>query len=125
MAHQHNSRTAENEPAWSSVDKTALPRVAHADMGEPGKKSTWRYPHHWIKGGTTKDEDGIWVDGEMYLHSGGLNAAWAAANGARSGEKASREVLDHLRRHREALGLEEHADVLVREAMRRRARFAK
>jgi HK97 family phage prohead protease len=41
----------------------------------------------------------------MFLHRGGLNTAWAAANGARSGQKAPQEVLDHLQAHRDALGL--------------------
>lgn len=123
MAHTHNSKTADTEPAWSAVDKTALPRVAFADMGEPDKKSTWRYPHHWVRGGTRKDEDGIWTDGDMYLHRGGLNAAWAAAQGARSGEKAPAAVIDHLRQHRKALGLEEHADALIRDAEARARRL--
>ena len=85
MAFSHNSKTSDSEPNWGSVDKTALPRNAHADQGEAGKKSTWSYPHHWISGGTQKDDDGIWINGTMYLHEGGLNAAWAAAQGARSG----------------------------------------
>lgn len=115
MAHKHNSTTSEPEPQWSAVDKAALPRVAYADMGDPDKKSTWRYPHHWIKGGTKKDDDGIWVDGEMYLHRGGLNAAWAAAMGARSGEKASEDVIEHLCRHRRALGIDKEAETVVEE----------
>jgi len=96
-AYQHNSKIKEGEPAWGSVDKTTLPREAHADMGESDKKSTWKYPHHWIS------------DGVMYLHKGGLNTAWAAANGARSGQKASAEVMDHLQKHRSALGITETA----------------
>jgi len=120
MAHNHNSRTAEKEPAWAEVDKTALPRIAHADMGKPDRKSTWKYPHHWIRGGTRKDENGVWRDGTMYLHRGGLNAAWAAANGARTGVKAPREVLDHLEAHRKALG----RNALVSDALTRAERFA-
>ena len=106
MAFQHNSKLADREPAWSAVDKTALPRIAFADMGEPDKKSTWRFPHHWVQGGTRKDENGIWVDGTLYLHRGGLIAAWAAANGARSGQEASPAVKAHLNAHRAAIGLE-------------------
>lgn len=89
----HSSKVAESEPSWGSVDKTDLPRIAHADMGEEDKKSTWKYPHHWVSGGN------------LYLHKGGLNAAWAAAQGARSGQKASSEVISHLNAHRTALGL--------------------
>lgn len=109
-AYTHNSATADSEPDWGSVDKTALPRAAHADMGEEGKKSTWKYPHHWIKGGAKKDDDGIWTDGTMYLHRGGLNAAWAAAQGARSGQKASSSVISHLQKHRKALGMDDEEE---------------
>lgn len=107
MAHRHNSKLAPNEPPWGEVDKTALPRNAHAEQGEEGKKSTWGYPHHHIVGGTKKDNDGIWTDGEMYLHKGGLNAAWSAAQGARSGQKSSQGVIDHLQAHRRAIGIED------------------
>ncbi len=105
MAFRHNSNTDDNEPSWGSIDKTALPRLAFADMGQPEAKSTWKYPHHWVKGGTKKDENGIWTDGTMYLHKGGLKAAWAAANGARSGQDSSSAVKDHLQRHRNAIGV--------------------
>jgi hypothetical protein len=58
----------------------------------------------------------------MYLHQGGLNAAWAAANGARSGQKASQAVLDHLQAHRKALGMDEEAstNALIEDAQKRR-----
>jgi len=105
MAFTHNSKFASDEPAWSEVDKAALPRVAFADQGDPDKKSTWKYPHHWVKGGTKKDKNGVWIDGTLYLHRGGLKAAWAAANGARSGQKASQAVMDHLQSHRKAVGM--------------------
>lgn len=105
MGFTHNNNVDKNEPPWGDIDKSALPRNAFAETGEAGKKSTWGYPHHWIKGGTKKDSDGIWLDGTMYLHKGGLNAAWAAANGARSGKKASKAVLSHLKRHRESIGV--------------------
>lgn len=101
----HNSTVADNEPGWASVDKTALPRAAFADQGDPEQKSTWGYPHHWISGGSTKDDNGVWTNGTMYLHEGGLNAAWAAAQGARSGQEASAAVKAHLNTHRTAIGL--------------------
>lgn len=103
----HNSKLAESEPGWGSVKKTELPRNAHAEMGEAGKKSSWKYPHHWVKGGKL-GEDGVYVSGDMFLHKGGLNAAWAAAQGARSGEEASAGVKAHLEKHRKALGLTEN-----------------
>ncbi|MCX7805708.1 MAG: phage major capsid protein, partial [Planctomycetota bacterium] len=98
----HTSRTADSEPPC--VDKTKLPRIAFADRGEAGKPSTWRYPHHWVEGGGDPD----YTTGTLWLHEGGLRAAWAAAMGARSGEEEKDEaVIEHLRAHREALGMEE------------------
>jgi HK97 family phage major capsid protein len=105
----HNSTVADNEPDWGSVDKTKLPRNAFAREGEPDKKSTWGFPHHWVKGGEVGDGD-VYTSGTLYLHQGGLNAAWAAAQGAHSGEKAEASVIAHLNAHRKALGLEEKKD---------------
>jgi ATP-dependent Clp protease protease subunit len=108
----HNSKTKEGEPAWGTVDKTALPELAFAGKGE--NKSDWSYPHHWISGGTERDDRGIWTNGTMYLHEGGLNAAWSAANGGRSGQKAEQSILDHLQAHRKALGKDDAQDRLRR-----------
>ncbi|MGD0919550.1 MAG: phage major capsid protein [Thermodesulfobacteriota bacterium] len=101
----HNSTVADSEPAWGDVDKTKLPRQAFARQGEPDKKSTWGYPHHWVSGGKVGDE-GVYTSGTMYLHKGGLNAAWAAANGAHTGKDADSGVKAHLEAHRKALGLD-------------------
>lgn len=106
LAFTHNSETSANEPDWGGVDKTALPRMAFADQGEPDSKSTWGYPHHWVQNAGGKDENGIWTTGTLLLHRGGLNAAWSAAMGGRSGQKAPQAVIDHLQAHRRALGLE-------------------
>ena len=105
----HNSTLADSEPDWGGVDKTALPRNAFADEGHPFKKSTWSYPHHWVKNGGGKDDQGIFTTGTMYLHKGGLNAAWSAAQGGRSGQEASSAVKSHLQAHRSALGLKDNA----------------
>lgn len=107
----HNSTLMDSEPTWSEVDRTKLPRSAHADHGDPDKKSTWKYPHHYIVGGGAVDDSGVFTEGTMYLHKGGLNAAWAAAMGARSGQTASQEVINHLKTHRKALGLDKEAGV--------------
>lgn len=115
MSFHHNSVLADNEPDWGSIDKTALPRLAFADMGEAEKKSTWSYPHHWVKGGGDKDANGVYTTGTLYLHRGGLNAAWAAAQGAHTGKKASQAVIDHLEKHRKALGLDDGDDKNSRE----------
>jgi len=103
---KHNSKLAESEPSWSSVDKTSLPKAAFAE-NSGNNKSEWSYPHHHIVDGTEKNDDGIYTNGTMYLHKGGLNAAWAAANGARSGEEASDAIKSHLQTHRKALGMDE------------------
>lgn len=108
--YSHNSKLADSEPSWGSVDKTTLPRIAFADKGEAEKKSTWKYPHHWIENPDGVDDNGISQGGKMYLHKGGLNAAWSAANGARSGEEASSDVINHLKKHRDDLGLEKSLD---------------
>lgn len=108
-AFTHNSTVDENEPDWGSVDKTKLPRSAHADQGEEGKKSTWGYPHHWVKDGSDPDEDGIYTKGTMYLHRGGLAAAWAAAQGARQEGEASQAIKSHLNAHRKDIGMGEEA----------------
>lgn len=103
----HNNNTSDSEPRWSGVDKTKLPRKAFADMGDPDKVSTWRYPHHWVSNGGAPDDDGRYTTGTMHLHKGGLNAAWAAAQGARAGREAPPAVKSHLNAHRKVLGLGE------------------
>ncbi len=116
MAFRHNSRTDPNEPAWGTVDKTELPRIAFAHKGDAAEKSTWKYPHHWVKGGGGKDEKGVFTTGTLLLSRSGLEAAWDAANGARSGEEASAEDKAHLAAHRKALGLDkEKKDAAGRE----------
>ena len=95
MAHRiasgfsQNSELREDEPDWSELDKTPLPWEAFANWSSMNKdkKSTWKYPHHYIVSG--KEEDGIFTSGTMYLHKAGLNAAWAASQGSRSGKKAT------------------------------------
>lgn len=103
MAFEHNSRLADSEPGWGGLDKTSLPRIAHADKGVPDKKTTWRFPHHWIKSGGDKDDKGVFTSGTMYLHRGGLNAAWQRAN--QKGIDTSGGVRAHLEAHRKVLGM--------------------
>ena len=103
----HNSKLADREPSWGTVNKTRLPRNAHARTGEADAKSTWGFPHHWVQGGGGLDEDGVYTTGDMYLHRGGLISAWGAAQGARAGVEASAAVKGHLNTHRKAVGLEE------------------
>lgn len=94
---RHTMETADTEPSWSSVDKSELPREAFADRGEPDKKSTWRFPHHHVKGET------------LYAHKGGIRAALQALGGARTGDKpdASKSTRDHLAAHAKAAGIGE------------------
>lgn len=105
MALTHNSTVADSEPAWGAVDKTKLPRNAHAHLGEAGKKGTWKFAHHGVEGGKVGDE-GVYVSGAMYLSRGGLNAAWQAAQGARSGSEADPGVKSHLSGHRKDIGMD-------------------
>lgn len=99
----HNHEVSEDAPDWGDVDKTKLPRNAHAGEGEAGEKSTWRLPHHWVKGGEVGD-DGTYSDGTMYLHRAGLSNAWAVAG--KEDSEAPTGAKEHLAKHREALGLE-------------------
>jgi hypothetical protein len=100
MSFAHNSVITNDEPQWADVDKTKLPREAFADMGEDSKSSTWKFPHHWVRNGKNPDASGRPTDGQMYLHTGGLDAASSAANGT---QKADSEVIKHLEAHRKAL----------------------
>lgn len=102
MALTHNSIIKDTEPDWEKVDKTQLPLKAFvwdASGTEEENKSTWTFPHHFVTDGVMGD-NGVFTGGDMFLHRGGLNAAWAAAQGARSGEKAEAAVLAHLNAHR-------------------------
>lgn len=104
-AFSHNSTVADDEPSWPDVNKAELPDMAFARKPKNGQKSTRGFPHHWIKGGTHKNDNGEWTDGTAFLHRGGLKAAWSAAHGGRSGDKAEPSVIAHLRRHWDALGV--------------------
>ena len=106
MALTHNSKLADNEPQWGDwIDKnrSSLPDAAFADSANRA------FPHHWVENGGDANADGRWTSGTMYLHKGGLNAAWSAANGAHTGDDASPAIKDHLQVHRSALGLDDEA----------------
>lgn len=105
MSLTHNSVIAKSEPTWGSVDKKVLPRIAFARKGDPDKKSTWGFPHHWVKDGGGENDMGVVTTGTMYLHRQGLSAAWAAAMGGRSGKKAEPAVIAHLRKHYTDIGV--------------------
>ncbi len=106
----HNSTLEEGAPGWGDVDKTQLPANAFVENA-PGvdveQKSTWTFPHHWVKDGGDLADNGIFTTGDEFLHRGGLIAAWSAAKGARSGEEAAPEIIAHLEAHRKAIGLED------------------
>jgi len=106
----HNNTLEDGEPSWGDVDKTKLPFKAfvwEASDTDKEKVSTWRYPHHWVKSGGDPDDNGRYTSGDMYLHEGGLNAGWVAAQGARTGEKAEQAIISHLEKHRKAIGKDE------------------
>ncbi|MDH4127166.1 MAG: ATP-dependent Clp protease proteolytic subunit [Spirochaetota bacterium] len=100
----NSSRIAESEPSWATIDKRELPKEAFAD-GRSENASEWSYPHHFVTDGNVNEETERYETGTMYLHKGGLNAAWAAAQGARTGEKANEYIINHLNKHRKDLGL--------------------
>ena len=77
-----------------TVDKKRLPDAAFAD------RTRRRFPHHWVRDGGDLDDEGLYTTGTMFLHRGGLNAAWAAAQGARSGQDRQK------RRQQRAVGRE-------------------
>lgn len=107
MALTHNSTLAKSEPTWGSISKTALPRNAHADMGNADEKTSWRYPHHHVKLGTVGGKHSVYLKGDMFLHRGGLKAALQAAGGARSGQKEkSSAVKRHLSHHADVIGMD-------------------
>lgn len=106
MAFRHSfTNFKDSEPAWGTVKKTTLPRIAYAVKGEPDKVSTWKLPHHYVKNGSGNDDNKRFTDGDLIVHKRGVSAAVAAMNGARTGRpmniKASERA--HLMRHREAI----------------------
>lgn len=100
-----SSKTTDNEPQWVTVDKRKLPREAFAE-DRPDNPSEWGFPHHFIKDGKIDEETERFETGTMFLHKGGLNAAWAAAQGARTGQEADQFIINHLAKHRKDLGLD-------------------
>lgn len=103
MAFTHNSTLADSEPDWGTVDKSKLPLKAfdwEITGTDPESKSTWKLPHHWVKGGGKLDDNGIYEDGEMYLHRGGVMAAYGAMMGARGGtEGMNPQAKAHMMEH--------------------------
>jgi hypothetical protein len=83
-------------PRWSEVDKARLPREAFA-YAPTEERQTWKLPHHFLH------------EGKMYVHRGGVIAAWAALNGAHTGRPMDvpSYVRSHLLAARRALGLEQ------------------
>jgi len=108
----HNSVVSAEEPDWSSLALTALPQSAFAEVSDPTKRTSWKYPHHWVKGGSGVNSDGVYTDGTLYLHRGGLSFALAAAHGARSGALASDEVVAHLKAHQDSLRSEKEIKIV-------------
>lgn len=100
-----SSKTTDDEPQWGTVDKRKLPREAFAE-DRPDNPSEWGFPHHFVKDGKIDEETERFETGTMFLHKGGLDAAWAAAQGARTGQEADQFIINHLAKHRKDLGLD-------------------
>ena len=89
--------------AWSEVDKTKLGqdlvdlgktsyiKEAYLVVGDIEKRSTWKFPHHELKGG------------DLIVNKNGVTAAYAALQGARNNPDISNDEKQasakHLLRH--------------------------
>jgi hypothetical protein len=69
---------------WASINKACLPRSCFLDPGDAADKSTWRLPIY--EGAGPKDADGHYTQ-RGALNVNGVKAAWAAVNGAHTGQK--------------------------------------
>jgi hypothetical protein len=106
----HDDVCQQNEPAWGDVDQDKLPRSAFADPGDASDPESWKFAHHHITDGKVDEATGRFTSGTMWLNRGGLNAAWSALLEFREGDgqeyQDRPEVVEHLRAHRRALGME-------------------
>jgi hypothetical protein len=68
---------------WGAVDKDSLPASCFLIVGDPAKKATWRLPVY--EGAGPKDADGVYTR-RGALNLNGVKAAWAAINGAHTGQ---------------------------------------
>ena len=68
---------------WGQVDKAKLPRSCFLIVGDPAKKATWRLPVY--EGAGPRDADGCYTR-RGPLNVNGVKAAWAALNGAHTGQ---------------------------------------
>ena len=91
----HGDNVKDSEPKWKDINKSELPNIAHAFYVDDKDKSTWKYPHHFIS------------DDFMFLHKGGLNAAWAAFQKDKDNleDDMMLEIEIHLQNHRDALNM--------------------
>ena len=97
---QHNDEVDPQEPDAGAVDELSLPRIAFAEFGQDGNRTTWGYPHHFVKGATAKDEMGTVSNGTMYLHKGLLAKQLGHADMMHLESPAR----DHLEAHARAIG---------------------
>ena len=100
-----------SDKPWEGVDKSKLPKSCFLYVGDPDKKSTWKFPVYEGAGSLT--EDGV------YERRGPLNRnALAAAAGRLSSTTSTvRQVVEpKLRRLYEAAGLELPQSLLRKEA---------
>jgi len=110
----HSSSIDPNEPKWEEIDETKLPMSAFAEIGDPEDRSTWKYPHHFVKNGVI-GESGLYESGELFLHRGKL---LALANSFEKSKDTDKVVLSEITKHIKDLGLNrkeeaDEADVLV------------
>lgn len=68
---------------WGAIDKDCLPASCFLIVGNPAKKSTWRLPVY--EGAGPKDANGVYTR-RGALNLNGVKAAWAAVQGAHTGQ---------------------------------------
>lgn len=103
----HSSKFEDNEPNWTNIEKSSLPKISFAD-NKNVSKNLWKYPHHFVKNGT-KSENGTFVSGELFLSKSGLDEALNSA----LADKAPKEVISHLQNHKAALELNKAGKALT------------
>ena len=98
---KHTDELDPDEPALTLDDEKSLPRLAFAEMGEDGNRTTWGYAHHHVKGATAKDEMGTVSDGKMYLNKAALQKCLGHADMMHLESPAR----DHMMAHAKAIGV--------------------
>jgi len=96
----HNGIVYDGDQDWGDVDKTRIPWVGHANWHDlhKDKKTSWSWPHHMVVGGSRElDDRGVYKDGTLRLHPGGVTAFMSYA--AQSRTEVDPRSVEHGRAH--------------------------